>query len=250
VLTDVVGVSSRRILQALIGGERDPRVLAGLVHERSRGKVPLLVEALDGAFSGHHAYMCRHFLAQIDHLAAVVGELDERIAVLVEGGGRGGDIGRLETIPGVSRKAAEIIIAETGGDMGVFATPGHLASWIGVCPGQNESAGVEKSGRTRHGNANLKRLLGTAAMAAVKAKDSYYGAYHRRIAARRGYRRALVAVMHKLAIAIWHILSEKVTHRDLGADYFTRRDPERAMRRIVKQANALGLTVRFDPIGA
>jgi transposase len=250
VLTDVVGVSARRILGALIAGERDPRVLAGLVHERSRGKIPLLAEALDGSFSEHHAYMCRHFLAQIDHLAAVIGELDERVAALVEGGGRGGDLERLETIPGIGRRAAEIIIAETGGDMSVFATPGHLASWIGVCPGRNESAGVERSSRTRHGNANLKRLLGTAAMAAVKAKDSYYGAYHKRIAARRGYRRALVAVMHKLVIAIWHILSARNTHHDLGADYLARRDPQRAIRRIVKQANALGLTVRFDPIAA
>ena len=114
----------------------------------------------------------------------------------------------------------------------------------------NESAGVAKSGHTRGGNGNLKRVLGVAAMAAVKQKDSYYGVYYRRLAARRGRQRALVAVMHKLAVAVWHILHDKVKHKDLGADYFAKRDPERAMRRMVREANALGMTVRFDPIPA
>ena len=134
--------------------------------------------------------------------------------------------------------------------MTAFATAAHLASWIGVCPGANESAGVSKSSRIRPGNPRLKRILGTAAMAAIKKKDSYYGVYYRRIAARRGSQRALVAVMHKLAIAIWHILHDKIDHEDLGADYFTRRDPARAMRQMTRQANALGLTITFNPIGA
>jgi hypothetical protein len=112
----------------------------------------------------------------------------------------------------------------------------------------NESAGVAKSGHTRDGNGNLKRVLGVAAMAAVKQKDSYYGVYYRRMAARRGRQRALVAVMHKLAVAIWHVLHDKVEHKDLGADYFAKRDPERAMRRMVHEANVLGMTVRFDPL--
>jgi transposase len=133
--------------------------------------------------------------------------------------------------------------------MAQFASAHHLASsWIGVCPGQNESAGVSRSGHTRPGNSNLKRLLGIAAMVAIKNKDSYLGVFFRRLAARRGGKRALVVVMHKLAIAIWHILRDKVAYRELGADHFTRRDPERAMRRMVKEANALGLTVRFEPL--
>ncbi|WP_157495350.1 transposase [Kutzneria sp. 744] len=162
------------------------------------------------------------------------------------------DIDNLDTIPGIGRAAAEIVIviAETGGDMAPFTTAGHLASWIGVCPGVNESAGVNKSGHTRHGNANLKRVLGIAAMAAIKQKDSYYGVYYRRLSARHGKQRALVAVMHKLVIAIWHVLAGKVAYHDLGADYFAKRDPTQGMRRITAQANALGLTVRFDPIGA
>ncbi|HEY2281158.1 MAG TPA: IS110 family transposase [Streptosporangiaceae bacterium] len=248
VLTDVTGVSSRRILSALIDGERDPARLAELTVARAREKIPALIDALDGTFTAHHAFMCRHFLAQIDHLAALVAELDARINDLLQD--RDQDLGNLDSIPGIARTTAEIIISETGGDMTPFATAGHLASWIGVCPGTNESAGVNKSGHTRHGNANLKRVLGTAAMAAIKQKDSYYAVYYRRIAVRRGKQRALVAVMHKLTIAIWHVLHDQTAHRELGADYFARRDPQRAMRQITRQANAIGLTVRFDPIGA
>ncbi|MFF3518366.1 transposase [Streptomyces sp. NPDC002573] len=160
------------------------------------------------------------------------------------------DLDLLDTIPGISRLAAEIVIVETGGDMAQFATAHHLASWIGVCPGQSESAGVNRSGHTRHGNTNLKRLLGVAAMAVVRNKDSYLAVFYRRIASRRGAKRALVAVMHKLAIAIWHVLHDQVPYRELGADYFAKRNPERAMRRMIKEANSLGLTLRFEPISA
>ena len=248
VLSDVTGVSARRILGALIAGEREPARLADLAVCGARAKIGALIEALDCTFTEHHAFMCQHFLHQIDHLAALVTELDVRIAELLRDHDQ--DLSNLDSIPGIGRTAAEIVISETGGDMTPFATAGHLASWIGVCPGLNESAGVRKSGHTRHGNANLKRILGTAAMAAIRQKDSYYAVYYRRVAARRGRQRALVAVMHKLVIAIWHVLQHKVAHRDLGADYFVRRDPQRTMRQIIKQANAIGLTVRFDPIPA
>jgi transposase len=246
VLSNVVGVSSRRILGALIDGERDPAVLAGLAVSGARRKSAELQVALEGTFTGHHAWMCTHYLAQIDHLAEVVTTLDARIADLM--GAYEQDLDNLDTIPGIGRAAAEIIIAETGGDMTTFATAGHLASWIGVCPGINESAGVNRSGGTRRGNPGLKRILGTAAMAAIKSKGSYYGVYYRRLAARRGSQRALVAVMHKIAIAVWHVLHDKVTHHDLGAEYFAKRNPIHAMRRMTREANALGLTVRFDPI--
>lgn len=246
VLTDVTGLSSRRILDALIDGERDPQALAELSVRTARQKIPALVEALDGTFTDHHAFMCRHYLDQIDHLDAVIAVLDARIASLVKDQDQ--DIDNLDTIPGIGRRAAEIIIAETGGDMAPFASAAHLASWIGVCPGMNESAGVAKSGHIRDGNGNLKRILGVAAMAAIKQKDSYYGVYYRRLAARRGRQRALVAVMNKLAIAVWHVLHDKVKHKDLGADHFAKRDPQRAMRRMIREANTLGMTVRFDPI--
>jgi transposase len=246
VLTDVTGLSSRRILEALIDGDRDVHRLAQLSFGAARKKIPALIAALDGMFTDHHAFMCRHYLDQIDHLDAVVALLDQRIANLMSDHDQ--DVENLDTIPGIGRRAAEIIIAETGGDMAPFARAANLASWIGVCPGMNESAGVAKSGHTRDGNGNLKRVLGVAAMAAIKQKNSYYGVYYRRIASRRGRQRALVAVMHKLTVAIWHVLHDKVNHQDLGADYFTKRDPQRAIRRMIREANALGMTVRFDPI--
>jgi transposase len=252
VLSDLTGVSARRILAALIAGERDPHVLADLAVRRARQKIPALTKALDstlgGTFTTHHAWMCQHLLDQIDHLAALTTQLDTRIGALLNDHHE--NLANLATIPGISHHAAEIVIAETGGDMTPFATDRHLSSWIGVCPGMNESAGITKSGHTRPGNTHLKRILGVAAMAAIRNPNSYLGVYYRRIAARRGKQRALVAVMHKLAIAIWHILHDKTTYHDLGADYLTRRDPQRAMRRMTREANTLGLTIRFDPIAA
>jgi transposase len=248
VISDIQGVSGRAIVAALIAGQRDPRVLADLAVGSARKKIPALVDALDGTFTDHHAFMCRHYLDQIDHLDALITLLDQRIAALIKDHDHDQDLKNLDTIPGIGPKAAEIIIAETGADMSTFATAAHLASWIGVCPGLNESAGVSKSGKIRNGNANLKRVLGVAAMSAIRRKDSYYSAYYRRLAARRGGKRALVAVMHKIAISIWHVLHDKTDYRDLGADYSARRDPERAMRRMQREANTLGLTIRFDPI--
>ncbi|MDX3620033.1 IS110 family transposase [Streptomyces europaeiscabiei] len=250
VISDITGATGRAIINALIQGERDPGTLADLAVRRARSKIPALTEALEGTFTEHHAFMCRHYLDELDHLTAVVEHLDARIAALLARLSRDQDVDRLDTIPGIGRAAAQIIIAETGGDMAQFATAGHLASWIGVCPGMNESAGVNKSGRTRSGNSSLKRILGVAAMAVSRSKDTYLSTYYRRIASRRGSLRALVAVMHKLAIAIWHVLHDKTDYHDLGADYFTRRDPERAMRRMTKEANRLGLTIRFEPIEA
>lgn len=248
VLTDVTGVSGRAILEALIAGERDPEQLAGLAVGKARAKIPALIEAVDGDFTDHHAFMIRHYLDEIDRLRSTTTAFDTRIATLLTE--REQDLDLLDTIPGVGRLAAEVILAETGGDMTQFATAQHLASWIGVCPGQNESAGISKSGRTRHGNSNLKRLLGVAAMAAIRNKASYLSVFFRRVSARRGGKRALVAVMHKIAIAIWHVLNDHAPYRELGADYFTKRDPARAMRRMTKEANSLGLTIRFDPIMA
>ncbi|WP_249402314.1 IS110 family transposase [Streptomyces sp. YIM 121038] len=248
VLSDITGASGRAILESLISGERDPGRLADLTRGKARSKIPALIDALDGEFTDHHAFMVRHYLDEIDRWKNVIADFDARIAQLLAGHER--DMEILQTIPGIGRLGSEIIIAETGGDMAQFASAHHLASWIGVCPGQNESAGISKSGRTRPGNTNLKRLLGVAAMAATREKDSYLGVFFRRLSARRGGKRALVAVMHKLVIAIWHVLHDHEPYRDLGADHFTRRDPERAMRRMTKEANSLGLTIRFEPITA
>jgi transposase len=192
----------------------------------------------------------RDHLNEIDHFTALTAQIDSWIIEAVSTLDRDDDLNNLDSIPGIAAAAARVILAETSGDMTQFATPGRLASWIGVCPGMNESAGVSKSSHIRRGNANLKRILGTAAMAAVKQKDTYYAEYYRRIAARRGDQRALVAVMHKLVIAIWHALDQHIPYRELDPEHFTRHDRERAIRRITEQADALGLTVRFDIIGA
>ncbi|MGW8885978.1 transposase [Streptomyces sp. NPDC055749] len=192
--------------------------------------------------------MVRHYLDEIDRWKSIITAFDTRSAALLAE--RESDLVNLVTIPVLGRLAAEIVIAETGGGMAQFASAHCLASWIGVCPGQNESAGVNRSGRTRPGNKNLKRLLGIAAMVAIRKRDSYLGVFFRRIAARRGGKRALVAVMHKLAIAIWHVLHDHVPYRELGADHSPARDPERATRRMIKEANSLGLTIRFEPITA
>ncbi|WP_131748953.1 IS110 family transposase [Frankia sp. Cppng1_Ct_nod] len=248
VISDVTGATGRAILTALLGGERDPNRLADLACGKARQKIPALVEALDGEFTDHHAFMVRHYLDEIDRLRGIVAAFDARVTAMLTDHQQ--DLDNLDTIPGIGRLAAEIIIAETGGDMAPFATAGHLASWIGVCPGQNESAGVNKSGRTRAGNSHLKRLLGVAAMSAIKDKTSYLAVFYRRIATRRGGKRALAAVMHKLAIAIWHILHDTVPYRELGADHLSARTPERTMRRMIKEANRLGLTLRFEPIAA
>ena len=249
VATDILGVSSRAMLTALINGERDVRVLAEMAKARMRPTIPQLVEALTGHFGEHHAFLCRIHLERIDQLTAAIAELSTRIEQEMRPFAH--QLERLATIPGVGPAVAEVIIAETGADMARFRTAAHLASWAGVCPGHHESAGNRKSGKTRHGDRWLTAALGTAAMTAARTRErTYLGARYRRLAPRLGKQKALVAVEHSILTAVWHMLTNDVDYHDLGGDYFTRRDPESAMRRIVRQANALGFTVRFDPIRA
>jgi transposase len=249
VATDILGVSGRAMLAALIDGERDPQVLAELAKARMRTKIPHLVQALNGNFGEHHAFLCRLHLQRIDQLSAAIEELSARIEEQMRPFAR--QLEHLGTIPGVGQSVAEVIIAETGADMSHFPTAAHLASWAGVCPGHHESAGKRRSGKTRHGNRWLTNALGTAAMAAARTKDTtYLGARYRRLAPRHGKKKAIVAVQHSILIAVWHMLTDDVDYAELGGDYFARLDPELAMRRIVRQANALGFTIRFDPIQA
>jgi transposase len=249
VATDILGVSGRAMLAALIAGERDAQVLAEMAKARMRPKIPQLVQALTGNFGEHHAFLCRLHLQRIDQLSAAIEELSTRIEEQVRPFAR--QLEHLATIPGVGHAVAEVIVAETGADMSRFPTAAHLASWAGVCPAQHESAGKRRSGKTRHGNRWLTSALGTAAMAAARTKDTtYLGARYQRLAHRLGKKKALVAVQHSILIAAWHMLANDVDYTDLGGDYFARLDPDLAMRRIVRQANALGFTVRFDPIQA
>jgi transposase len=249
VATDILRVSGRAVLDALIDGERDVHGLAHLAKARMRPKIPELVEALTGSFSEHHAFLCRLHLERIDHLKTTIAELSRRIEEEMRPFAR--QLELLQTIPGVGQAVAEVLIAETGADMARFATAGHLASWAGVCPGHPESAGKQKSGRRRHGNRWLGAALGTAAMAASRTRDhTYLGARYMRLMPRLGKKKALVALERSILTAVWHMLTQDTGLHDLGGDYYTKHNPERALRRITRQANALGLTVRFEPIEA
>jgi transposase len=249
VATDILGVSGRAMLTALIAGERDVHVLAQMAKARMRPKIPQLVEALTGNFGEHHAFLCRLHLDRIDQLTETITALSARIEQQMHPFQT--TLDRLQTIPGVGQHTAEVIIAETGADMTRFPTAGHLASWAGLCPGQHESAGKHKSGKTRHGNRWLTAALGTAAMGASRTKNTtYLGARYQRLAPRLGKKKAIVALQHSILTAVWHMLTHDTDYHDLGGDYFTQHNPDRTIRNIIRQANALGLTVRFDPIQA
>ncbi|MCX4647222.1 IS110 family transposase [Streptomyces sp. NBC_01446] len=246
VASDITGVSGRAMLEALIEGERDPQALAELAKRRMRSKIPELTEALTGRFREHHAFLTRLHLDNYDQLTRVITELDRRIEEAMAPFRDALDL--LDTIPGVSRATAEVIVAETGADMSRFASPKHLASWAGVCPGHHESAGRTKNTKVRPGNPYLKGALGIAAFSAVRAKDTYLQARYKRLTSRRGPLRALVAVEHSMITAIWHMLTDRIPYHELGGDYFTRRDPERATRRAINALNDLGYTVTLNPL--
>jgi transposase len=246
VATDISGVSGRAMLEALIGGQRDPAALADLAKARLRVKIPALTEALTGRFTEHHAFLARLHLNLIDSHTAMINELTSRIEVVIEPFRLVRDL--IDTIPGISTIIADVIIAETGADMSRFPTPGHLASWAGTCPGSHESAGRVTSTKTRPGNPYLKGALGVAAMSAAKSKDSYLAARYRRIASRRGPVKAIVAIEHTMLTAIWHMLTNGVAYHDLGGDFYARRAPDKTKQRAVNQLRQLGYTVTLEPL--
>lgn len=241
VATNVIGVSGRAMLQALTEGVTDPDTLAGLARGKLRNKIPELRRALQGRFQSHHAFVVTQILAKIDFLeealAHLTAELEARLrpfAAAMTG---------LDTIPGVNRVTAMAIIAETGADMARFPSAGHLCSWAAICPGQNESAGKRHSGKIRHGNRHLRGALIQAANAAAHAKQTALHALYRRVKAHRGHKRAIVAVAHQILTIAYYIMRDGVTYQELGPTYFDRRHKERAIRRHVRQLEALGLTV-------
>ena len=246
VATDITGVSGRAMLEALIAGQSDPAVIADLAKRTLRRKIPALTEALTGRFSAHHAFMVRLFLDRIDAHTADIGRLDERIEEAMAPFRLAREL--LMSIPGFSSKTAVVFIAETGGDMSVFPTAGHLASWAGLSPGSNESAGRVKSTKTRPGNPYLKGALGVSAMSAARSKSSFFFAKYQRIKSRRGPMRALVAVEHALVITAWNMLSDGAFYRELGTDYYSQRKPAKAKARAVSQLEALGYTVTLTPL--
>ena len=246
VASDITGVSSRSMLEALIDGQRDPAVLADLAKRRLRAKIPELTEALTGRFTAHHAFLARVHLDLIDRHTRSVEEITARIEVVIEPFRAARQL--LCTIPGVSTGVADVMIAETGADMGRFPSAGHLASWAGTCPGSNESAGRVKSTRTRPGNAYLKGSLGIAAMAAARSKDTYLAAKYRRVASRRGPVKAIVAVEHAILIATWHMLTDGTLYDDPGGDYYTRRDPTKERDRAVGRLRSMGYVVTLESL--
>jgi transposase len=232
------------MLDALCGGERDPAVLAGLAKASLRSKIPELTLALAGDFRPHHEAMLSELLGHYDDLGKVTARLDQQIGRAMEPYACQRD--RLCTIPGIATTNAEVILAEIGVDMSVFPNPAHLASWAGVCPGNNESAGKHFSGRTRPGNSWLRAALVQAAWSASHTRDTYLAAQFWNITRRRGKARALLAVGHSILHIAYHVIREDMDYQELGGDYFIRRvDPQRETRRLVARLEALGHTVEL-----
>lgn len=246
VAADISGVSGRLMLEALIAGQRDPSELAELARRRLRSKIPELTEALTGRFGDHHGFLARLHLDLIDQHTHAIDELTARIEVVIEPFRGAREL--IVAIPGISTLVADVIIAETGADMTRFPTAGHLASWAGTCPGSNESAGRIKSTHTRPGNPYLKGALGIAAMSAARSQDTYLAAKYRRIAARRGPVKAIVAVEHAMLIAIWNMLTTGTVYSDQGGDFYARLNPDRAKNRALDQLRKMGYAVTLNPL--
>jgi transposase len=245
VASDVMGVSARQMIHAIIAGQEDPAALADLARKRLRAKIPELREALRGGVREHHRFMLGQLMDQIGMLESQIAAFEARIESLLADDEE--KIDRLDRIPGLDKSAARQIIAEIGTDMGRFPSADHLCSWAGVCPGNHESAGKRKSGRTRGGNRWLLRILVQAGWAAQRTKGSYFQAQHRRIARRRGMKRATMAVARSILTVIYHMLKTGSEYRELGAAFFDQLKPERATASIVKRLEALGFDVQLTP---
>jgi transposase len=247
VASDIFGVSGRAMLAALVAGERDPKVLAQLARQRLRAKLSLLEEAFYGQFSDHHAFLLQTMLDRIDQTSAAIATVEAKIEQQIVPFQAAVD--RLDEICGVGRAAAQVLIAEIGVDMGRFPTPGHLVSWARFAPGVMESAGKKKGkASTGRGNPYLARVLGEAAVAAGRT-NSFLGERYRRIARRRGAKRAVVAVGRSILIIVWHLLSDPdARFHDLGPGFYdTRIDADRKRRNHVRQLEALGYKVTLEP---
>lgn len=247
VASDIPGKSGRAMLRALLGGERDPARLAELALGRLRGKIPALRQALEGHFTEHHRFLIESLLGHLEYLERQIDMFSGRIEAALRPFVSEEQFERLDAVPGVNRRTIENVVAEIGADMGQFPDEHHLSSWAGMCPSNDESAGKRKRSRTTKGNRWLRRALGEAAWAASRTKGSYLGAQYRRLAGRRGKKRALIAVGHSLLVIFYHLLKGAVEYRDLGADHFTRHNPERQRRELVKRLEALGYVVSLSP---
>ncbi len=245
VASDVLGVSGRSMLEALVHGHNDPKLLAELAKGRLKNKRQDLERALRGLVGPHQRMIIAAQLEHIDFLNQQIAQLDEEIEKRMRPFEE--DLELLDTIPGVGRRAAEEILAEIGTDMDRFPSVAHLASWAGMSPGNNESAGKRKSGRTRKGNNALRSTLVDAAHAAARTKDTYLSAQHQRIAARRGANRAAVAVGHSILVITYHVLKKRQPYIELGANYLDERRKQTTVNRAVKKLEDLGFKVHLEP---
>jgi transposase len=244
VVTDIRGVSARAMLEALIVGERDVTVLADLARGRLRAKRDQLEEALQGYCTPHHSFLLTEYLSQIDYLDEAIARVSTMIAQHLEAEQEA--VTLLDTIPGVSQRTAEILLAEIGTDMTRFPSAKHLASWAGMCPGHYESGGKRLNGKTRKGSRWLRQVLVEAAHVAAKTKQTYLAAQYRRIAARRGKKRALIALGHTILTIVYYLLTRKQPYQDLGAAYFDTRDQRRIEHRLVRRLERLGYQVSLQ----
>jgi len=246
VVTDITGVSATEMLTEMLGGKSDPKELAQLARLKLRSKIPQLEKALSGKLRAHHRLILEQLLADIALLVAQIAELDAYIERWLQ---KDNDhIDRLDGTPGINRRVAEVIIAEAGTDMSRFPDARHFASWVGLCPGQNESAGKRRSGKTRKGNRALRTALVESAHGAVRKKGSYFGAQYRRLARKRGPKKALIAVAHSLAVIVYHILKNQTAYVELGANHFERLNPNRLLHSLTKRIKNLGFQVTLSPI--
>jgi transposase len=257
VISDIMGLSGRRMIEAMIAGVRNPQKLAQLADRRIKASPKALYDALHGRLTDHHRFMLRLHLGQYDALTASIAQIDRQVEAVIAridgeaAAGRGSFrelIALLDGIPGIASLAAISILSEIGTDMSRFASDGHLVSWAGLSPGQNESAGKRKSSRLRKGAPWLKTMLVQCAWAAVKKKDSYYKAQFNRLKARRGPKKAICAVAASMLTAIYHMLKDGVEHCDLGAGHFDRRPAIVKANRLVAQLAKLGFRAELQPL--
>lgn len=245
VASDVMGVSGLDMLWSIVEGQDDPEKLAELARQRLRGKIPALRLALEGKVTEHHRFLLKMLLEEVAMLEGFIEQLNQRIEKCTLPFAQ--EIERLSEIPGVRRTTAENILAEIGPDMKQFPSAGHLASWAGICPGNHESAGKRKTGKTTKGNRWLRRALTQAAWAAQASKGTYLKAQYRRLVPRRGKKRAIVAVGHTILEVVYHMLASGSQYHDLGPEYFDKLDPQGLTRYLVKRLERLGHTVVLNP---
>jgi len=248
VATDVMGVSGRAMLEAIIQGQADPEQMAALAKGRMREKRALLVKALEGRVKAHHRFVLTELLCQIDSLDETIAHFDQEIEAYCRPFAEA--VVLLDSIPGVGRAAAEISVAEIGADMSRFPSADHLAAWAGVAPGNYESAGKRHSGKTRQGNQALRAALNQAAHAATHTKNTYLSTQYHRLAGRRGSKKAIVAVEHSILVIAYHLIQRHEAYRELGGDYFDQRRPEATSNRLVKRLERMGFQVTLQASSA